>query len=101
MGNVDFYRGDAEVVRNAIIPIPNTSSVIMEPKFRQSYVIVNTGSSTITINFGSSKAVAFQGLVLAPGSTYAESRSSGFEVFTGTITAISHSGTGQISLVER
>lgn len=101
MYDVDFYRGDAEVVRNAIVEVLSTSTIIMEPKARKSFVIVNTGSSPITIHFGSKKAVAFEGLVLAVGSSYAESRSNGFEIFTGTITGISHSGTGQLSIIER
>ena len=98
---MEYFRGDTEYVRNALISIKTTSTKIANARPRQLLYFRNNGSNNITIHFGKGLAVANEGIVLKSGATYSESNSEGFQVYTGTITAIAETGTTNLAVVER
>lgn len=57
-------------------------------KKRISIVIVNTGTSSVTIAKGDIAAVANEGIVLQPNGVYADSSETGYECWQGPIQAI-------------
>jgi hypothetical protein len=97
----EFFKGDSEYVRNALVSVGATNITICQPQFRQVLYIRNSGATTITLHFGFGVAVANEGVVLAPGASYSESNSDAFVCYSGTINAIGDGAGGQLSIVER
>jgi len=65
-----------------------------------SLINISTGGQTISVAFGE-EAVAGQGIVLAPGGSYTESRDPSFNPTNEQINAVSSAAGGTLSTMER
>lgn len=98
---MEYFKGDTEYVRNAVIEIATSSTKICQARPRKLLYFRNNGANNITIHMGNGLAVVNEGIVLKAGGTYAEANSEGFQVYTGTITAIAETGATNLAIVER
>lgn len=96
-----FFKGDLETVRNAVVEVQTTSTIVCEARERSMLYFRNNGSNNITLHFGKKTAELNEGIVLKAGGTYAEANSEGFDVYTGTVTAIAETGATNLAIVER
>jgi len=100
---VDRY----ELTRNEQVNVISTSSVVADARGsnvkRIVYSVRNTSGdgSVITVKQGFGLAVASSGIVLKDGEGYTDSSESGYECYQGSVSAISTTSTGKLSIMER
>ena len=98
-----------EPVRNEKLTIGTSSQIISEQRNtdgqnkRRVILIrnVSTGAQEVTINLGYEQASNGAGITLKPRESYYEAVDSGFEVFQGTISAISDIVGAELAIMER
>jgi hypothetical protein len=91
--------------RNATVSVSTTSGQITQAitgnMMRTQLIITNTSTTAVvTIAKGDQVAIAGQGVVLQPKSTYVEATDGGYYCYQGTVQAICDAGTGSVAVVE-
>ena len=96
-----------KIIRNEALTIGTTSLSISNPKKRSSIYLYNSSSggasaSVITVTFSDVEAaVANVGYVLNPKNQIIDAVSEGYEVWGGSISAISDTAGASLTIVER
>lgn len=92
----------ADFTRNDLLTINATSQIVSQATRRKVMVYHNssTGGQNITLSLGIGVAVSGYGIVLKPGDTMADNNNSSYEVYQGSIQAISDAAGGLLSIYE-
>lgn len=86
--------------RNQSVAVADTSVLICPSRARSEITITNTGTTNITLSFGT-PAVAGAGVFLVPNSVYFANNNQGFLTWNGEIFAIGSAAGGTLAIFER
>lgn len=90
------------IARNGSVAVGATLTLVSDSKPRQSFSIMNTGLTIISLSFSDTEGAALgAGIVLNPNSSCTDSDGGGYECWKGQITAIGSGGGGTLAIMER